>query len=73
MDNLELYCPIGQHPVTCGYLNINFFLRFYLFERERARTSRGEGGRVAEGDADFPLSREPGVGLDPRPLGSYRS
>jgi len=45
-----------------------FFLRFYLFERERKRDHE-QGGR-AEGEAVFLLNREPDVGLDPRTLGS---
>jgi len=35
--------------------------------RERAESTSGEWGRRgAEGEADYPLSREPDVGLDPR-------
>ena len=37
-------------------------LFIYLFEREKVRKITGE-------EADFPLSREPNVGLDPRTLG----
>jgi len=47
-----------------------FFLRFYLLtERERQREGT-QAGRVVEGEAGFPPSREPDVGLDPRTLGS---
>ena len=38
-------------------------------ERERVRMSRGEEVD-GKGDADFPLSREPDMGLDPRTLRS---
>jgi len=37
------------------------------------RDTAGEGtqaGRVGEGEAGFPQSREPDAGLDPRTLGS---
>ena len=53
--------------VICKVLRATDFLkRFYLFERDRGNTRRGE----AEGEADSLLSREPKVGLDPRTLGS---
>ena len=39
-----------------------FFLRFYLFERER----ENEQGQGTEKEADSLLSRKPNVGLDPR-------
>ena len=41
----------------------------YLRERER-KSTRGRGGAEGEGAADFPLSREPQMELDPRTLGS---
>ena len=42
----------------------SFFKDFiYLFVREREH-------KQEEGEAGFPLSREPDVGLDPRTLGS---
>jgi len=40
-----------------------------LTERYTAREGTQAGG-VGEGEAGFPLSREPDVGLDPRTLGS---
>ena len=47
-----------------------FFFLSYLFiwerERERMRTNGGEG----EGEANFPMSRVPNAGLDPRTLRS---
>ena len=43
------------------------WLRFYLFERKRESTSWWEGAK-AEGEADFPLSREPHIELYPRTL-----
>ena len=46
-----------------------FFLRFYLFERERESRQAGEAAE-GEGEAGSPLSREPDVGLDPTTLGS---
>ena len=53
--------------VLCSF---KFFKKdfIYVYDRERALTSRGlaEG----EGEAGSPLSREPDVGLDPRTLGS---
>jgi len=45
-----------------------FFLRFYLFERERERLREQVGGG-SEGEADSLQSREPDAGLDPRTLG----
>jgi len=41
-----------------------------LTERDTAREGTQAGG-VREGEAGFPLSREPNVGLDPRTLGSW--
>jgi len=40
-----------------------------LTEREIARVGTQAGG-VGEGEAGFPLSREPDAGLHPRTLGS---
>ena len=40
----------------------------YLFDRKIARAGTQAGG-VGEGEAGFPLSREPDAGLDPRTLG----
>jgi len=40
-----------------------------LTERDTAREGTPAGG-VGEGEAGFPQSREPDVGLDPRTLGS---
>ena len=45
---------------------LTFKKRFYLFDRERAQAGRAAEG---EGEADFLLSREPNMGLDPRTLG----
>ena len=49
-----------------------FFKEFiYLFDRERETVrERTQAGGVGEGEAGFPLSREPDAGLDPRTLGS---
>jgi len=44
-----------------------FFLRYYLSDRDTAREGTQAGG-VGEGEAGFPLSREPDVELDPRTL-----
>ena len=44
-----------------------FKKRFYLFDREREHKQEKQ---QAEGEADFPLSREPTEGLDPRTLRS---
>jgi len=51
-----------------------FFLRFYLFARERAHMhkytrAQVEGG-AEMGEADSPLNREPDAGLYPRTPGS---
>jgi len=43
-----------------------------LTERDTAREGT-QAGRVGEGEAGFPLGREPDVGLDPRTLGSCLS
>ena len=41
-----------------------------LFDSERYCERKGtQAGEVGEGEAGFPLSREPDVGLDPRTLG----
>jgi len=47
---------------------MDFFLKIlfiYLTERDTAREGTQAGG-VGEGEAGFPLSREPNAGLDPR-------
>lgn len=51
-----------------------FFLMFlkdfiYLTQRDTVREGT-QAGQVAEGEAGFPLSRDPDVGLDPRIPGS---
>ena len=49
-----------------------FFLKIlfiYLTGRDTAREGTQARG-VGEGEAGFPLSREPDAGLDPRTLGS---
>jgi len=48
-------------------LTFLFFLRFYLFVREREHKP---GEWQAEGETVSPLSKEPDVGLNPRTLGS---
>jgi len=48
-------------------LTFLFFLRFYLFVREREHKP---GEWQAEGEASSPSSMKPGVGLDPRTPGS---
>jgi len=53
-------------------LSLSFFLKIlliYLTERDTAREGIQAGG-VGEGEAGFPLNREPNAGLDPRTLGS---
>ena len=49
-----------------------FFKKILLRESEQESTSGGRGLAAAkgEGEADSPLSREPGVMLDPGSLGS---
>ena len=49
-----------------------FFLKIlfiYLTERDPVREGTQAGG-AGEGEAGFPLSREPDVGLNPRTLSS---
>ena len=41
----------------------------YLTEKDTVREGTQAGG-VGEGEAGFPLSREPDVGVNPRTLGS---
>ena len=75
-----LFCHINNHWSCHFYLLcrlpdllLHFFLqRFsvYLRERDRESTTWGGGGQ-AEGEADFPLSRDPDVGLNPRTPGSW--
>ena len=49
-----------------------FFLRFYLFEKEREWAKEGaQAGEEAEEEADSLLNKEPDVGLDPRTLESW--
>ena len=51
---------------------IFFFFKIlfiYLTETETARAGTQAGG-VREGEAGFPLSRQPDAGLDPSVLGS---
>lgn len=56
------------------YLFLFFFKKkvYYLFiwERERKHWAVEGGGTEGEGEADFPLSKESNVGLDPRTLRS---
>ena len=52
--------------MTLYFLKILFI---YLTERDTAREGT-QAGRVGEGEADFPLSRDPYAGLNPRTLGS---
>ena len=50
-----------------------FFLKkdfISILERERESAQVEEGEAEREGEADFPLSREPDVGLNPRTPGS---
>ena len=55
---------------------VSFFFKIlfiYLTERKRETETTREGTQaqgVREGEAGFPLSREPDAGLDPRTLGS---
>lgn len=49
------------------YVFIDFI---YLCGRNREREFESEGGAKRGGEVDFPLNREPGVGLHPRTLGS---
>ena len=63
-------CARGQ-PLFYLILFLDFYL-FIFLERERECHTRrvGRGGTEAEGEADFLLSRELNVGLNPRTLGS---
>ena len=45
----------------------DFLKILFIGEREKAYK---QGEWQAEGEAGFPLSKEPNVGLDPRTLGS---
>jgi len=63
---------IGVHTSFQISVFVFFFLKIlflYLTERDTAREATQAGG-VGEGEAGFPPSREPDVGLDPRTLGS---
>ena len=55
-----------------NFLSLFFKKNIYLFiwERGRERAQVGEGAE-GEGEADFPLSREPDAGLDPKTLRSW--
>lgn len=50
-----------------------FLKKNYLFtwERETEREHEQWGGAEGEGEEDFPLSREPHMGLDPKTLRSW--
>jgi len=62
---------IKRSPLLCLKLSHPWKLRFYLFDRARyTARERTQAGGVGEGEAVFPLSREPDAGLDPRTLGS---
>ena len=52
------------------FKNILFILFYFicLFDGER---ESAQAGGVREGEAGFPLSKEPNVGLDPRTLRSW--
>ena len=51
------------------FILTSFLFFIYLTERDTEREGTQAGG-VGEGEAGFPLSKEPDVGLDPRTLGS---
>ena len=66
---------MGDTPegVSGQYKGYFFFkiLFIYLTQRERQPAREGiQAGGVEEGEAGFPLSRGPDVGLNPRTLGS---
>jgi len=45
-----------------------FFKILFFYQRERGKAQAGRA--AGEGEAGSPLSKEPGVGLNPRTLGS---
>lgn len=65
---------------TCNFRDLDIILLLFeklyfflktLFERERKKEqAHTQVGRGAEGEANFPLSRELDNGLDPGTLGS---
>ena len=63
MDNVRTEASVS--------LSLSLFkiLSIYLTEKDTA-TEGAQAGGVGEGEAGFPQSREPDVGLDPRTLGS---
>jgi len=64
LTTLTLFIPLASF---ISFLFLFFFI--YLTEKDTAREGTQAGG-VGEGEAGFPLSREPDAGLDPRTLGS---
>ena len=63
-------CPHGSVRMFPDPWTPFFFLRFYLFERKSEQDHEWGVGTEGEGEADFPLSREPNAGLYPRTPGS---
>jgi len=53
------------------YFSFLFFFHEREREREHLRRLGAKGEEERESQADSPLSGEPGVGLDPRSLGSW--
>jgi len=55
---------MGLNPVCCF-----FFFKDFIHSPDRDTAREGtQAGGVEEGEAGFPWSREPNVGLDPRTL-----
>jgi len=69
VTSVPIIFPLQARPwLCCPHLySFVFFLRFYLFERER---ERARGGAEGKGEADSALSEEPDTGLDPTTLRS---
>ena len=80
-DSCLFICPYTEPSVQSPFLPSPLFYFFkgsiYLFEKERERErerermrahKQGEWQAEEEGEAGFPLCREPDVGLDPRAL-----
>ena len=64
------FTPHSRKPVVLTFSSFIFLKDFiYLFDRQRSQVDR-DTSREREGEAGFPLSREPDVGLDPRTLRS---
>ena len=63
--SINSFTKLKQNQIHTFFLKKIIYLFIYLTERDIAREGTKAGG-VGEGEAGFPLNREPDVGLNPR-------